>query len=33
MAIGLDLRTRIYLGDNDSDFNAGRFGLGFRYTF
>lgn len=33
LAIALDWRPRIYLGDNGSDFSAGRFGLGFRYTF
>jgi len=33
LAIALDWRPRLYLGDGDSDFNAGRFGLGFRYTF
>ncbi|WP_131539801.1 hypothetical protein [Pedobacter nototheniae] len=31
--IAFDWRPTIYLGDNDSDFAAGRFGLGFRFTF
>ncbi|MBC6109098.1 hypothetical protein ACFOG5_12735 [Pedobacter fastidiosus] len=33
LALALDWRPRLYIGSNDSDFNAGRFGLGFRYTF
>ncbi|RNL54970.1 hypothetical protein [Pedobacter jejuensis] len=33
LALALDWRPRLYVGSNDSDFNAGRFGLGFRYTF
>ncbi len=33
LAASFDWRPRLYLGDNNSDFNAGRFGLGFRYTF
>ncbi|MFC3561951.1 hypothetical protein [Pedobacter jamesrossensis] len=33
LAVALDWRPRIYLGDNGSNFSAGRFGLGFRYTF
>ena len=33
LAIALDWRPRLYLGDGGSDFSAGRFGLGFRYTF
>jgi hypothetical protein len=28
-----DWRPALYLGDNGSDFNAARFGLGFRYAF
>ena len=33
LAASFDWRPRLYIGDNNSDFNAGRFGLGFRYTF
>jgi len=33
LALALDWRPRLYLGKGNSDFNAGRFGLGFRYTF
>lgn len=33
LALALDWRPRLYIGDSNSDFNAGRFGLGFRYTF
>lgn len=33
IAASFDWRPRLYIGSNNSDFNAGRFGLGFRYTF
>lgn len=33
LAASFDWRPRWYIGDNNSDFNAGRFGFGFRYTF
>ncbi len=33
LAFAFDWRPTIYLGDNDSDFGAGRFGFGFKYTF
>ncbi|WP_457269138.1 hypothetical protein [Pedobacter sp. UYEF25] len=33
IALSLDWRPRIYIGDNNSSTNVGRFGLGFRYTF
>ena len=35
IAASFDWRPRAYLGDNPfiDNFNAGRFGLGFRYTF
>jgi len=33
LAFAFDWRPAIYLGDNDSNFEAARFGIGFRYTF
>lgn len=33
LSLAFDWRPTIYLGDYDSDFQAGRFGLGFRFTF
>lgn len=31
--LSFDWRPRLWLGDGDSDFNAGRFGIGLRFTF
>jgi len=33
LAFSFDWRPWIYLGDSNDDFEAARFGLGFRYTF
>lgn len=33
ISFAFDWRPSIFFGDNDTDFAAGRFGLGFRYTF
>ena len=33
LALAVDWRPRIYIGDGGSSTNVGRFGLGFRYTF
>lgn len=33
IAFAFDWRPSIFFGDNDTNFEAGRFGLGFRYTF
>ncbi|MDQ7947618.1 MAG: hypothetical protein REI78_15120 [Pedobacter sp.] len=33
IAFAFDWRPSIFFGDSDTDFEAGRFGLGFRYTF
>ena len=32
LAFAFDWRPTIYIGDNDSDFAAGRFGFGFKFT-
>jgi len=32
IAFAFDWRPTIYIGDNDSDFAAGRFGFGFKFT-
>jgi len=33
LAFSFDWRPWIYFGDGNNDFEAARFGLGFRYTF
>ena len=33
ISFAFDWRPSIFFGDNDTNFEAGRFGLGFRYTF
>jgi hypothetical protein len=33
ISMAFDWRPSIFIGSNDSDVVAGRFGLGFRYTF
>jgi len=33
LSFSFDWRPKLLLADSDSDFEAGRFGLGFRYTF
>lgn len=33
LSFSFDWRPTIFIGNGDSDFEAGRFGLGFRYAF
>lgn len=33
LSFSFDWRPSFFLGEGDSDFEAGRFGLGFRYSF
>lgn len=33
ISFAFDWRPSIFFNDNDTNFEAGRFGLGFRYTF
>lgn len=33
LSFSFDWRPTLFIGNGDSDFEAGRFGLGFRYTF
>ncbi len=33
LSFSFDWRPTLFMGEGDSDFEAGRFGLGFRYAF
>jgi hypothetical protein len=33
LSFSFDWRPTVFIGNGDSDFEAGRFGLGFRYAF